>query len=83
MPSDDMEYVLINRTELWEVNYSTRSAVEVSEVVQKELLKKRPIDYDGSIVDYLSKKKNCKNIHFHNSLAGADRPHSSSCTFDV
>ena len=83
MPSDELEYVLLNRTELWEINYSTRSAVEVSEVVQKELLKKRPIEYEGSIVDYLNKKKNCKNIHLHSSLSGADRVHSSSCTFDV
>gem|GEM_PF-2049525 len=34
---DELEYVRLNTTELWEVNYSRRSAVEVSEVVQEEL----------------------------------------------
>lgn len=82
--SDELEYVLLNDTELWEVDYSRRTAVEVSEVVQKYLLKKQPIEYNGSIEDYLNKKKNCKNIHFHRSLSGAPRAHiKSSCTFDI
>jgi hypothetical protein len=82
--SDELEYVLLNGTELWEVDYSRKSAVEVSEVVQKDLLKKQAIEYNGSIEDYLNKKKHCKNIHFHRSISGAPRAHvKSSCTFDI
>ena len=77
------EYIILNRNELWEIDYSRRSAVEVSEVVQKQLLKTQPIEYHGSIEDYLNKEKHCKNIHFHASISGAPRAHLSSCTFNI
>jgi hypothetical protein len=82
--SDELEYVLLNGTALWEIDYSKRSAADVSEVVQKDLLKMRPIEYNGSIEDYLNKKKNCKNVHFHRSISGVPRAHlKGSCTFDI
>jgi hypothetical protein len=78
------EYIMLNRNELWEIDYSRRSAIEVSEVVQKELLKGQLSEYTGSIEDYLNKEKHCKNIHFHTSISGAPRAHiKDSCTFDV
>ena len=84
IPSDELEYVLLNRIELWEIDYSKRSAIEVSEVVQKDLLKRPPIEYEGSIVDFLNKKKNCKNIHYHTSSSSTtNRVHAGSCTFDM
>ena len=82
--SDKLEYVLLNGTELWEIDYSRRSAIEVSEVVQKQLLKVQSSEYTGSIEDYLNKEKHCKNIHFHTSISGAPRAHiKDSCTFDI
>jgi hypothetical protein len=82
--SDKLEYVILNGTELWEIDYSRRSAVEVSEVVRKDLLKTQPIQYTGSIEDYLNKKKHCKNIHFHRSMSGVPRAHlNGSCSFDI
>jgi hypothetical protein len=78
------EYIILNRNELWEIDYSRRSAIEVSEVVRKELLKGQLSEYTGSIEDYLNKEKHCKNIHFHTSISGAPRAHiKDSCTFDI
>lgn len=79
-----MEYVLLNGSELWEIDYTRGSAIEVSEVMQKDSMKLKPIEYSGSIEDYLTNQKKCKNVHFHNSTLGSARAHIKipRCTFD-
>ena len=78
------EYVHLNGNELWEIDYNKGSAIDVTEVIRKETLKLKPVDYAGSIEDYLAKQKNCKNFHFHESFSGFNRAHikARECSFE-
>jgi len=80
----ELEYVLLIGSELWEIDYERGSAIEVTEVMSKDSMKLKPIEYSGSIEDYLINKRKCKNVHFHNSSFGSARAHikTDKCTFD-
>lgn len=80
----NIEYVLLNGNELWEIDYNKGSAIDVTEVIKKETLKQEPMEYVGSIEDYLAKQKKCKNIHFHESAFGFERVHikTRECSFE-
>jgi hypothetical protein len=82
--TSELEYVLLYGSELWEIDYARGSAIEVSEVMRKEFMKLKPIEYSGSIEDYLINQRKCKNVHFHNSAFGSARAHIKTprCTFD-
>lgn len=81
--TSELEYVFLNGSELWEIDYARGSAIEVSEVMQKEFMKLKPIEYSGSIEDYLINQRKCKNVHFHNSALSSARAHIKTprCTF--
>ncbi|MDQ5868215.1 MAG: hypothetical protein M3530_00645 [Thermoproteota archaeon] len=73
--TNELKYVLLNGSELWEIDYASGSAIEVSEVMRKDSMKLKPIEYSGSIEDYLINQRKCKNVHFHNSALGSARAH--------
>lgn len=80
----NVEYVLLNGNELWEIDYNAGLAIDVTEVIRRESLKQKPIGYAGSIEDYLAKQKKCKNFHFHESAFGFERAHikARKCSFE-
>jgi hypothetical protein len=90
---DIIEYVLLNNNnnmhELWEINYTTGHALDVSEIMKSDSLKNNVTRYSGTIADFLTKERECRNISFHDSknlpttvhLKG-DRSGSHSCTFN-
>ena len=82
--TSELEYVLLIGNELWEIDYDRGSAIDVSEVMRKDSVKLKPIEYSGSIEDYLINQRKCKNVHFHNSAFGSARAHikTNRCTFD-
>jgi len=79
-----VEYVLLNGNGLWEIDYGKGSAIDVTEVIRKETLKEKPITYAGTIEDYLTRQKKCKNFHFHESAFGYARAHikTRTCSFE-
>jgi hypothetical protein len=92
---DIIEYVLLyhnnnnNMHELWEINYTTGHALDVSEVMKSDSLKNNVTRYSGTIRDFLTKERQCRNISFHDSMnlpttvhLKDDRSGSHSCTFN-
>jgi hypothetical protein len=70
---DIIEYVLLNddnnnMNELWEINYTAGHALDVSEVMKSDSLKNNVIRYSGTIKDFLTKERECRNISFHDSM---------------
>jgi hypothetical protein len=92
---DIIEYVLLNDDdnnidELWEINYTTGHALDVSEVMKSDSLKNNVTRYSGIIEDFLTKERECRNISFHDSMnlpksvhLKGDRSGSHSCTFNA
>lgn len=92
---DIIEYVLLNDNnnnihELWEINYTTGHALDVSEVMKSDSLKNNVTRYSGTIEDFLTKERECRNISFHDSMnlpksvhLKGDRSGSHSCTFNA
>ena len=81
-----LEYVILNddESELWEIDYDTGPAANVSEYVQLDLLKQDSIvKYSGKIQDFLSEQRRCKNIHFHETINVQPRLHMKSCSFET
>jgi hypothetical protein len=90
---DIIEYVVLNDNnnmhELWEINYTTGHALDVSEVMKSDSLKNNVTRYSGTIRDFLTKERECRNISFHDSMnlpttvhLKGDRSGSHSCTFN-
>jgi hypothetical protein len=80
------EYVLLNDDEnqLWEIDYNTLHAVNVSEFVKLDSVKRNNIvKYSGTIEDFLLKERDCKNIHFHETTGLPARLHMKSCSFET
>jgi len=62
-----LEYILI-KNELWEVDYTKGHATEVSEYKKREFLE-NIIEYaDGTIEDFLTTERGCRDVHFHNTM---------------
>ena len=81
-----LEYVILNNdeSELWEINYDTGHAANVSEYVKIDSLKHDSIvKYSGRIEDFLLEHRRCKNIHFHETLGIQARLHMKSCSFET
>ena len=82
-----LEYVILNdddESELWEIDYDSGHAANVSEYVQLDLLKHDSIvKYSGRIEDFLSEQRRCKNIHFHETMGVQSRLHKKSCSFET
>jgi hypothetical protein len=81
-----LEYVILNddTSELWEVDYDTGHAANVSELVQLDSLKHDSIvKYSGTIEDFLLEQRRCKNIHFHDTMNVQARMHMKSCSFET
>jgi hypothetical protein len=81
-----LEYVILNNdeSELWEIDYDTLHAVNVSEYVALHSLNADGIvKYSGRIEDFLLKERDCKNIHFHETTPLPNRLHMESCTFEA
>jgi hypothetical protein len=81
-----LDYVILNddESELWEIDYDTGHAANVSEYVQLDLLEHDNIvKYSGRIEDFLSEQRRCKNIHFHETMDVQTRLHMKSCSFET
>jgi hypothetical protein len=81
-----LEYVILNDndSELWEIDYDTGHAVNVSEYVQLGSFKHDSIvKYSGKIEDFLLEQRRCKNIHFHETMDVQPRLHMKSCSFET
>jgi hypothetical protein len=80
------EYVLLSDDEnqLWEIDYDTRHAVNVSEFVNLDSVKRNNIvKYSGTIEDFLLKERDCTNIHLHETTGLPPRLHMESCSFET
>jgi hypothetical protein len=69
--------------ELWEINYNEGQAINVSEVVNQDLINSNIIKYSGTIEDFLIKERSCENIHFHKTMNLPSRAHLESCSFST
>src|SRR5918999_1592461 len=71
--NDIIEYVLLNDDdndnnhmhELWEINYTTGHALDVSEIMKSDSLKNNVTRYSGTIEDFLTKERESRNITIH------------------
>jgi hypothetical protein len=91
---DIIGYVLLNNddnnmNELWEINYTAGHALDVSEVIKSDSLKNNVTRHSGTIEDFLTKERECRNISFHDSMnlptsihLKANRSTNHSCTFN-
>jgi hypothetical protein len=62
-----LEYILINN-ELWVIDYNKDHVKEVSEYKKREFLK-NIIEYSyATIEDFLTKERELRDIHFHNTM---------------
>jgi hypothetical protein len=80
-----LEYVIVNdnESELWEVDYDTGHAANVSEFVQLDSLKHNTVvKSSGTIEDFLSEQRGCNNIHFHDTMDVQACLHMKSCSFE-
>jgi hypothetical protein len=41
------------------------------------------VKYYGTIEDFLSEQRSCKNIHFHETMNVQTRIHMESCSFET
>jgi hypothetical protein len=81
-----LEYVILNdnESELWEIDYDTGHAVNVSDYVKLDSLKQGSIiKYSGTIEGFLSEQRRCKNIHFHDTMDIQPRLHMKSYSFET
>ena len=81
-----LEYVILNDdvSELWEIDYEEGHAANVSDYMKIDLLKQGIIvKYSGTIEDFLSEQRRCKNIHFHETMDIQPRLHMKSCSFET
>ena len=95
--NDIIEYVLLNDDgnnnhmhELWEINYTAGHALDVSEIMKSDSLQNNVTRYSGTIEDFLTKERECRNISFHDSMnlptsvhLKGDRSADHSCTFNA
>ncbi len=73
-----------DESELWEIDYDTGHAANVSEYVQLDSLKYDSIvKYSGKIENFLSEQRGCKKIHFHETMDVQPRMHMKSCSFET
>jgi hypothetical protein len=81
-----LEYVILNddESELWEIDYDSGHAANVSDYMKIDLLKQGSmVKYSGTIEDFLSEQRHCKNIHFHETMDIQPRLHMKSCSFET
>jgi hypothetical protein len=83
------QIVTDNIHELWEINYTAGHALDVSEITKSGSLKNNVTRYSGTIEDFLTKERECRNISFHDSMnlptsvhLKGDRSANHSCTFN-
>lgn len=73
-----------DESELWEIDYDTGYAANVSEYVQMfDLLKHDSIGIYSGNEDFLSEQRGCKNIHLHETMDVQPRMHMKSCSFET
>jgi hypothetical protein len=79
-----LEYVILNdnESELWEINYDSGHAANVSDYVKLNSLNSI-VKYSGTIEDFLSEQRRYKNIHFHETMNIQARIHMKSCSFET
>jgi hypothetical protein len=75
----NLEYVLLSGIdgELWEIDYENSIALNVSDVIKQDTVKKLTT-YSGKIEEFLAKERGCDNIHFHNSFSIPTRIHMNN-----
>ena len=73
-----------DENQLWEIDYDTRHAINVSEFVKLDSVKHNNIvKYSGTIEDFLLKERDCKNIHLHETTGVPARLHMQSCSLKL
>ena len=79
-----LEYVILNddESELWEIDYDSGHAANVSDYMNIDSLKQGSI-YSGTIADFLSEQRHCENIHFHETMDVQPSMHMKSCSFET
>jgi hypothetical protein len=83
------QIVTDNIYELWEINYTAGHALDISEITKSGSLKNNVTRYSGTIEDFLTKERECRNISFHGSMnlhtsvyLKGHRSANHSCTFN-
>jgi hypothetical protein len=79
-----LEYMILNddESELWEIDYDSGHAANVSDYMNIDSLKQGSI-YSGTIADFLSEQRHCENIHFLETMDIQPRLHMKSCSFET
>jgi hypothetical protein len=52
------------------------------EIKLESLKQESIIKYSGKTEDFLSEQRNCRNIHFHDTMGFQARLHMKSCSFE-
>ena len=81
-----LEYVILNddESELWEIDYDSGHATNVSDYMKIDSLKQGSIiKYSVTIADFLLEQRRCENIHFHETMDIQPRLHMKSCSFET
>ena len=79
-----LEYIVLNNNEdeLWEINYDTGIATNVSAYMKLDSVRTEVTKYSGAIEDFLIKERSCTNVHHHEDLTIRAKFHERICTFD-
>ena len=79
-----LEYEILNddESELWEIDYDSGHAANVSDYMNIDSLKQGGV-YSGRIAVFVSEQRHCENIHFHETMDIQPRLHMKSCSFET
>jgi hypothetical protein len=79
-----LEYIFLNNNEdeLWEINYDTGIATNVSSYMKLDSVNTEVTKYSGTIEDFLVKERSCTNVHHIQDVAVRAKFHEIICTFD-
>ena len=79
-----VEYIILNNNEdeLWEINYDTGMAINVSAYTKLDSVRTEVTKYSGAIEDFLIKERSCTNVHHQEDITISAKFHERICTFD-
>jgi len=79
-----VEYIVLNNNEdeLWEINYDTGMAINVSGYTKLDSVRTEVIKYSGAIEDFLIKERSCTNVHYQDDMIIRAKFHERIYTFD-
>jgi len=79
-----LEYIVLNNNEdeLWEIDYDTGIATNVSGYMKLESVRTQVTKYSGAIEDFLVRERSRTNVHHHEDMTIRAKFHERICTFD-